>query len=94
MPFVKVRPAFGKNTITDFRNYPISNIEVNKKEKIDLKQLQTETKLDDIKCPEKDFLKTSESIISMQTLWKEFTETTTMHGLRHARKESKYQLRW
>ncbi|XP_071127326.1 acid-sensing ion channel 2-like [Mytilus edulis] len=94
MPFVKVRPAFGKNTITDFRNYPISNVEVNKKEKIDLKQLQTETKLDDIKCPGKDFSKTSESIISMQTLWKEFTETTTMHGLRHARKESKYQLRW
>ncbi|CAC5402983.1 ASIC4 [Mytilus coruscus] len=94
MPFVKVRPAFGKNTITDFRNYTNSNNEATQKEKIDLKQLQTETKLDDIKCPEKDFSKTSESIFSMQTLWKEFRETTTMHGLRHARKESKYQLRW
>ena len=88
MPFVQVRPANIKS-VRDFAN------EVKlKRSKPSNEGTRTEVLTAcEIKHPEKQLLKPT-NLISLESLWKDFRETTTMHGLRHARMENRYHLRW
>ncbi|CAC5402984.1 ASIC4 [Mytilus coruscus] len=91
MPFVKVRPARDKASM-DFRNIDNSQKEELKK---DLKCTPSgnESIINKLNCQEKEILKSNTNSVSVESLWREFRENTTMHGLKHARRENKYQLR-
>jgi hypothetical protein len=55
--------------------------------------MESDTEVE-IKTSEEQNTKDSPKNATMLTLWREFRENTTLHGLKHARRENKYQLRW
>ncbi|VDI62852.1 Hypothetical predicted protein, partial [Mytilus galloprovincialis] len=92
MPFVKVRPAHDKAS-KDFRNIDNSQKEELKND-LTCTPSGNESIINKLNCQEKEILKSNTNSVNVESLWKEFRENTTMHGLKHARRENKYQLRW
>ncbi|XP_076071955.1 acid-sensing ion channel 1A-like [Mytilus galloprovincialis] len=92
MPFVKVRPAHDKAS-KDFRNIDNSQQEELKND-LTCTPSGNESIINKLNCQEKEILKSNTNSVNVESLWREFRENTTMHGLKHARRENKYQLRW
>jgi hypothetical protein len=93
MPVVRVWPATDKTSVKDFRHFNKSNNNSAKDEVKDTKKMDSDTEVE-IKTSEEQNTKDSPKNATMITLWREFRENTTLHGLKHARRENKYQLRW
>ncbi|CAC5360911.1 ASIC5 [Mytilus coruscus] len=55
---------------------------------------KSESSTDKLKCPATDTFEANIDSVSFESLWKEFQDNTTMHGIKNARKENKYKLRW
>lgn len=92
MPFVKVQPAHDK-ALKDFRNIDNSQQEELKND-LTCTPSGNESIINKLNCQEKEILKSNTNSVNVESLWREFRENTTMHGLKHARRENKYQLRW